>query len=404
LSLTLLLDLDNTLLKNDIDTFLPNYLQAFARQVSEHIDPDRFVQSLLAGTQAMAKNRRPDRTLQEAFESVFYPMLGIEPAFFQDLADQFYSQVFPTLRRLTAPRPEAVSLVKACLENGYRMAVATNPMFPRSAIIERLRWANLPIETYPFEMLASYETFHFAKPEPAFFAELLALMGWPAGPLVVVGDDLKRDVAAGRRLGLPVFWIAKDGVSAPDRPLAPTASGRLSDLLPWVDSVPEEALRPNFNRPDGLMAILYSTPAALDSLCRHLPEAIWNASPQPGEWSLTEIACHLRDVEREVNLTRARRMLAESNPFLSGEDTDPWAEARGYRFQDGPEALGQFMAERLGLISLLENMPPDCWQAPARHAIFGPTTLQELVGIQAAHDRAHIQQVHQVLKAVSPQA
>jgi len=219
------------------------------------------------------------------------------------------------------------------------MAVATNPMFPHAAILQRLEWANLPIETYPFEIVASYETFHFAKPEPAYFAEVLARMGWPSGPAVIVGDDLKRDVAAGRRLGLPAFWIAKDGVPAPDGPLAPSASGSLGDILPWIDSAPGEILRPNFNQPDSLLAILYSTPAALDGLCRHLSEAVWNASPQPGEWGLTEISCHLRDVEQEVHLTRVRRMLGESNPFLSGEDTDPWAEVRGYRFQDGPQAL-----------------------------------------------------------------
>jgi len=49
----------------------------------------------------MGKNRRPDCTLREAFEAVFYPMLGVGPETFQPLADQFYSQVFPTLSHLT---------------------------------------------------------------------------------------------------------------------------------------------------------------------------------------------------------------------------------------------------------------------------------------------------------------
>jgi len=404
LSLTLLLDLDNTLLKNDSEAFLPHYLRAFAGQVRQQIDPDQFVQSLHAGTQAMVKNHRPDLTLREVFEAVFYPRLGIEPNLFQPLADQFYDQVFPTLRRLTEPSPDAVRFVEACLTRGYQMAIATNPLFPRTAILQRLDWANLPIESYPFEVVSSYETFHFAKPEPAYFAELLARLGWPAGPAMVIGDDLKRDVAAGRRLGLPAFWIAQSGVAVPDGPVGPSASGGLSDILPWSDSTPAESLRPNYNQPEGLIAILYSTPAALDSLSRDLSEAVWSTIPQPGEWGLTEIACHLRDVEQEVNLTRVRRMLGEINPFLSGEDTDPWAEVRGYHYQDGPEALRQFIAARMELIALLESMPPDCWQAPARHAIFGPTTLLEVVSILAAHDRVHIQQVHQVMKAILPQA
>ena len=77
MDLTLLLDLDNTLLKNDIDLFLPQYLQAFSRQVAGQVDADQFLRSLLAGTQAMVKNRRPDRTLREAFETVFFPLLGM---------------------------------------------------------------------------------------------------------------------------------------------------------------------------------------------------------------------------------------------------------------------------------------------------------------------------------------
>ena len=285
-------------------------------------------------------------------------MLGIDTRHLSSLwPTNSMTRSFPTLRRLTEPRPEAASFVEACLERGYQMALATNPLFPRIAINQRLDWADLPVKTYPFNLVASYETFHFAKPEPAFFAELLARQAWPAGPVVVIGDDLKRDVAAGRRTGLPAFWIAKPGIASPDGPLGPSASGGLGDILPWIDSAPAEILRPNYNQPDALVAILYSTPAALDSLCRDLTEAIWSAIPKPGEWGLTEIVCHLRDVEREVNLPRVRRMLGESNPFLSGEDTDPWAEARGYHYQDGPEALGQFIAARLELISLLESMP-----------------------------------------------
>jgi HAD superfamily hydrolase (TIGR01549 family) len=402
LSLTLLVDLDNTLLNNDIDVFVPQYLRLFARHVSDQVDPDRFTQALLAGTQAMVRNHRPDKTLLEVFEAAFFPKVRLQPSQFQRLVDQFYEQVFPSLRGLAGPKPEAVSFVEACRERGYQMAIATNPLFPRTAIHQRLAWANLPVEKYPFKIISSYETFHFAKPEPAYFAELMARLGWPAEPVVVVGDDLERDVAAGRRIGLPAFWIASPGASSPDGPLGPTASGSLDQVLAWIDSAPVESLKPDFNQPEGLLAILYSTPAALDSLCRRLSEAAWSAIPQPGEWGLTEIACHLRDVEQEVNLTRVRRMLGESNPFLAGEDTDPWAEQRGYHYQDGPEALKQFTTARLALISLLESMPPDCWQAPARHAIFGPTTLLEMVSIQAAHDRAHIQQVHQLLQAIQP--
>ena len=51
---------------------------------------------------------------------------------------------------------------------------------------------------------------------------------------------------------------------------------------------------------------------------------------RPGEvgFSLTEQACHLRDVEREGYLVRVTRVLAENAPALEGFDGTAVAKAR----------------------------------------------------------------------------
>ena len=82
-------------------------------------------------------------------------------------------------------------------------------------------------------------------------------------------------------------------------------------------------------------------------------------------------------------------------------DTDPWASERQYINQDGHSAFEEFIQARLELLELLSNLNQDDWIKPARHAIFGPTQLKELVDINASHDRMHIQQVYQVLKALN---
>jgi HAD superfamily hydrolase (TIGR01549 family) len=400
-SLTLLLDLDDTLLQNNIDSFLPHYLDAFSKEAADYVDPDRFVQMLLAGTQQMVKNRRPDCTLREVFDAAFFPALGVNPGKFQSLADDFYSRIFPKLHDLTSSRPEAVELVETAKTRGYRVVIATNPLFPMTAILQRLEWAKLPIERYEFDLITSYETFHFVKPEPSYYAEIMARLGWPSGEVLSVGDDLGRDITASRRLGLPAFWLTRDGVPFPDNQDAPTSSGNLADVLPWLDNTPAEKLKPDYTSPSAMLAILRSTPAALDSLCRHLSEWSWKTRPQPDEWCITEILCHLRDVDQGVNMPRVRKVLENDNPFLPGEDTDRWAEERKYFLQDGLEALKQFTAIRLKLLDILEAILADSWKRSARHAIFGPTDLAELVGIVAGHDRLHIQQVHQVLSTIT---
>ena len=91
------------------------------------------------------------------------------------------------------------------------MVIATNPLFPLKAIQHRLRWAGLPPEKYPFALVTSYETFHFTKETVAYYPEMLAQLGWPDDPVVMVGDDIEREVKPTRAAGLPVFWVRKPG-------------------------------------------------------------------------------------------------------------------------------------------------------------------------------------------------
>lgn len=401
MSLTLLLDLDDTLLCNDIESFLPQYLGAFSEEVSPYIGRDVFIQALLGGTRAMQNNRMPDCTLQEVFEAYFFSNVEVDEGEFRRVSNRFYNNVFPTLKELTQPNQGAVELVKEARMRGYKLAVATNPLFPRTAILQRLEWAKLPKEENNFEVIASYEDFHFAKPDPAFLAEVLAHMGWPDGPVVMVGDDSKRDIAAARQIGIPAFWITQDGGSSQAGSNEPTANGKIEDLIPWLDRVSAQDLQPDYASPSAMLAVLRATPAALDGIFRGLPTGLWSAQPQEGEWCATEVLCHLRDVELEVNLPRIRKVLDQRNPFLPGEDTDPWAKEREYIRQDGRAALHQFMAARVRLLNMLEAGSMDIWGLTARHAIFGPTDLAELVSIIAGHDRLHLQQIHSLLEEIS---
>jgi FMN phosphatase YigB (HAD superfamily) len=393
MSLTLLLDLDDTLLVNNMEVFLPAYLQTLSKFVSERVDPDKFIQALMGGTQKMIDNQYPDRTLRDVFEAYFYSQIDIDKVQFTTLADDFYRQVFPKLRDLTKPVPGAVFVVEQAVKRGYRLAIATNPLFPQTAIYQRLAWAGLPVERYPFEIISSYETFHFAKPNPAFFAEILGRMGWADGPVVMVGDDMERDIKAAEQLGLNTFWVNRKDDHLSDSSEAARGKGGLEDLLPWIDNLIQDGLLPDYNTISSSIAILKSTPAVLASLCRSLSSQQWIESPRAGEWCPTEIVCHLRDVEREVNLPRLERVLSEQFPFIPAEDTDPWAAERDYINQDGWSALQDFTEARMQLLDKLPDLLDETWHLPVQHAIFGKTDLVELMKIIAGHDRLHIQQI-----------
>ena len=58
------------------------------------------------------------------------------------------------------------------------------------------------------------------------------------------------------------------------------------------------------------------------------PGIDWRFQPEDRGWSLTEVVCHLRDVEIEVHQARFKAILGEDMAFLPGMSADEWAEDR----------------------------------------------------------------------------
>lgn len=197
----LLFDLDDTLLGNEINTFVPAYLQALAKRMSSVAVPDHLVKTLLSATRQMVENVNPEQTLEATFDSAFYPHLGVTRQDVQGVINSFYANDFPKLQSLTQSKPEAIKVIRQLIERGNQVAIATNPLFPRTAILQRLNWAGISADENPFALISSYETFHFAKPNPAFFAEFMAQLGWPKVPVVMVGNDAELDIKISEAAG-----------------------------------------------------------------------------------------------------------------------------------------------------------------------------------------------------------
>lgn len=128
----------------------------------------------------------------------------------------------------------------------------------------------------------------------------------------------------------------------------------------------------------------------------------WQWRPSPDDWSITEVICHLRDVEHEVHQARFRDLIAADNVFLPGVTADDWIEQRQYQLQDGRSALIEFLEARQQTIVMLAGIEEAVWNRKGQHAFFGPTSLHELLNLVVQHDQAHFNQLvtlrHQVIK------
>ncbi len=133
--LILLLDLDNTLLENDVNVFVSVYLKVLGNHI-EQASSDLIRRQIMIATQAMTAKDTPALTLEEVFDHSFYPGIGIDKADVWDSVQNFYEQVFPTLKSVTAARPAAKRLVEYGFENSHKVVVATNPLFPLTATLQ----------------------------------------------------------------------------------------------------------------------------------------------------------------------------------------------------------------------------------------------------------------------------
>ena len=214
----ILFDLDDTLLGNSMETFIPAYFGVLARWVAHLIPADRLVAELMRGTQAMSANDGTGPTNEEAFAALFYPALGYEEAELRPIFERFYAEEFPKLRSLTQPVPQARPLIEWAFERGLQVAIATNPLFPRTAIEQRLAWAGVPVTEFDYALVTTYDNMHATKAHPAYYREILERLGRQPEECLMVGDDWEMDMAPAASVGVPIYWVTRPGGTLPAIP------------------------------------------------------------------------------------------------------------------------------------------------------------------------------------------
>jgi HAD superfamily hydrolase (TIGR01549 family) len=98
--------------------------------------------------------------------------------------------------------PDAVRSVAGLREAGYKVAVTANQPARRRAELEALG--------VDVEVMAMSEAMGVSKPDPAFFARTLELLGGPnPGEVAYVGDRVDNDVVPSAAAGMRAVWIRR---------------------------------------------------------------------------------------------------------------------------------------------------------------------------------------------------
>ncbi len=395
-----LLDLDETLLRNPPDTFVTDYLRHFStvflRQFPQ-VDPTQLKQALLLSTQTTVQNTDPLQTNAQVFNQRFMATLKLDSNALSTVMTTFLQDVYPQLQALTMPIDAAPALVAWLQMHDYATAIATNPLFPTQAVYQRLKWAGLDPET-PW-LVTTLDNMHFTKPQPAYYEEILSRIGVEPDETLMVGDDWENDIIPATQAGLNTFWVQPAATPRPQAPtFQPTGTGTLADLMrllteeDWL-----QTLSPLPVEAGQIRSRFLGNVAALHGTARDVPMHFWHQRPDANEWTPLEVVYHMLESECRVQRPRLETILTEDNPFLPPPPAPPAPGSIDLSTIDPLETVQRFATEREQTIALLTGLTDAQWGRPARHSVFGPTTLLEMAAFTARHDRLHINQLCQTL-------
>lgn len=231
---TVLFDLDGTLLPMDQEIFVKDYFgRIVAKLAPQGYDPKKLVDTIWRGTAAMVRNDG-SKTNEEAFWEYAVSVYGDQIVADKHFFDEFYELEFDKVKAVCGYHPAAAEIVHGLKARGFRVALATNPIFPARATQWRIQWAGLRPED--FELYTAYENSKYCKPNPDYYMDILARMNVGAEECLMVRNDVDEDMIAAQ-LGMRVFLLTDCLINKNDADISRYPHGGFEDLRSCLSSI-----------------------------------------------------------------------------------------------------------------------------------------------------------------------
>ena len=231
---TVLFDLDGTLLPMDQDVFVKDYFGRIADKLApQGYDPKKLVETIWRGTGAMVKNDG-SKTNEKAFWEVAVAVYGDRIVKDKHFFDEFYEEEFDKIKTVCGYYPAAAEIVHSLKKKGYRVVLATNPIFPARATQWRIQWAGLKPED--FELYTTYENSRYCKPNPDYYRDILKQLNISAEECLMVGNDVQEDMIA-RELGMQVFLLTDCMINKTGTDISQYPNGGFDALAQFLEAL-----------------------------------------------------------------------------------------------------------------------------------------------------------------------
>lgn len=230
----ILFDLDGTLLPVDMDVFYhADFNGIGVRLAPLGYDPRNLLKAFQDSTIGMLTNNG-NKTNQEVFWHHFRSVLGEKVMDDAAVIESAYLEELQKLKDFCEIHPMAAEVVRRSRELGYRVILATNPVFPASLTHSRITWAGL--KPQDFEMITTFENSRFCKPNLEYYRDILSTMGLEAEECLMVGNDTREDMVA-EELGMKTFLLTDHVLNKDNRDISQWNHGSFPELIQYIQEL-----------------------------------------------------------------------------------------------------------------------------------------------------------------------
>jgi len=209
-----LFDLDGTLLPMDQDVFAKAYFKSMCTKMAPYgYEPDKLVKAIWDGTYSMVKNDG-SVTNEEAFWTRFKQIYSDEAIKDKPTIDNYYETGFKSVKDVCGYTETSNKIVKLLKSKGIKCILATNPVFPRTATMERISWAGL--DYTDFELITTYENSCYSKPNPKYYSWILDTFKIDPSECIMIGNDVAEDILPTKSLQIKSYLVTDDLINKTD--------------------------------------------------------------------------------------------------------------------------------------------------------------------------------------------
>jgi len=230
----ILFDMDGTLLPMNMHHFSSNYFKLLYMKLAKYgLKAEDFAGNIWASVGAMVKNDG-SRTNEKAFWDKFEELTGVSFDTAGADCNDFYGHEFHQAKAFTGENPLAKEAVRIAREKADKVILSTNPLFPMVGQESRMSWVGLtPAD---FDLVTSYESDSFCKPNPEYFRSIFNRIGVAPSECLLIGNDENEDMYAGTLAGMDCYLVT-DCIEASEEHPWNGPKGTFTEMIKMLESL-----------------------------------------------------------------------------------------------------------------------------------------------------------------------